>query len=411
MANQIILDRALDANGYVAAGAKATIYAAGTSTLISVYSDTAGTVAAANPVIADGNGFWPQRFVSTAAKAVVTDADDVSLYTLDPVPATAGEAASASGVSFDPTVELPVTNVQDAIEAAAAYAVAGFAAFGLGITGNAVLLADLDATNIGAGAFRFDGSTTGAYPTGVVAADTGLVETWRQSSTVAMMEIHHATTNRRFRRRLTAGAWGAWRENVEVNIGATTGDIIYRGASDWTRLAVGSTAQVLGVSGGLPAWGTFGIVDRNTLATTSGTVVDFTGITADINAFSMTVSNVSMSGSDSVYLRLGNSGGFVSAGYSGAGFIQTGGAGNTSSLSSAMTLSGGVAANSIYGEIVGRRITTAGHIWSMTYIGNRSDGSFVSSYSRVDLTTSLTQIRLLASGANTFDAGSATVAW
>ena len=36
MANQLLLGRALDANGYIAPGAKATVYADGTSTLITV---------------------------------------------------------------------------------------------------------------------------------------------------------------------------------------------------------------------------------------------------------------------------------------------------------------------------------------------------------------------------------------
>lgn len=102
MANQLILGRALDANGYIAPGAKAAIYADGTSTLISVYSDSAGTVAATNPIVADADGFWPQRFVTEDAKAVVTTSADVALYTLDPAPAVQGTGAAASQVSFSP---------------------------------------------------------------------------------------------------------------------------------------------------------------------------------------------------------------------------------------------------------------------------------------------------------------------
>ena len=209
MANQILLGRALDANGYIAPAAKATIYADGTSTLITVYSDVAGTVVAANPIVADGDGFWPQRYVTEDAKAAVTTSADVALYTLDPAQTSQGTGASASQVSFAPTVPLPQTNVQAAIEAAAALAVSGFAAFGLGITGNATLLANIDATGTGAGLYRFDGTTTGTYPTGVAAGDTGLIELWRQAGATAMMELHHATSNRVFRRRMTTSTWGA----------------------------------------------------------------------------------------------------------------------------------------------------------------------------------------------------------
>ena len=99
--------------------------------------------------------------------------------------------------------------MQDAIEAAANLAVSGFATFGLGITGNATLLANLDATGTGAGIYRFDGTSTGTFPTGVAAGDTGMIELWRQAGATAMMELHHATTNRVFRRRMTTSTWGA----------------------------------------------------------------------------------------------------------------------------------------------------------------------------------------------------------
>ena len=258
MANQLILGRALDANGYIAPGAKATIYADGTSTLIAVYSDVAGTIAAANPIVADADGLWPQRYVTEDAKAVVTTSAGVTIYTLDPVPVAAGSGAAASQISFTPSVSpsLPQTNVQDAIIAAANLGVSGFAAFGLGVTGNATLLANLDATGTGAGIYRFDGTTTGTFPTGVAAGDTGAVELWRQTGATAMMELHHATSNRVFRRRLTTSVWGAWREVVNVDQATVQGDLVYRGASDFQRLPKGTAGQFLKMNSGAtaPEW-------------------------------------------------------------------------------------------------------------------------------------------------------------
>ena len=164
--------------------------------------------------------------------------------------------AAASAISFNPTIQLPQTNVQAAIEAAGALAVSGFAAFGLGVTGNAELLANLDDTGTGAGIYRFDGATTGTYPTGVAAGDTGMVELWRQAGATAMMELHHATSNRVFRRRLTATVWGAWRETINVNQATAEGDIVYRGALDWVRLPKGTAGQVLAMNSGAtaPGW-------------------------------------------------------------------------------------------------------------------------------------------------------------
>lgn len=293
MANQILLGRALDANGYIAPAAKATIYADGTSTLITVYSDVAGTVVAANPIVADGDGFWPQRYVTEDAKAAVTTSADVALYTLDPAPTSQGTGASASQVSFAPTVPLPQTNVQAAIEAAAALAVSGFAAFGLGITGNATLLANLDATGTGAGLYRFDGTTTGTYPTGVAAGDTGLIELWRQAGATAMMELHHATSNRVFRRRMTTSTWGAWREIPVVDQATVQGDIIYRGSADFQRLAKGTAGQFLAMnsgatapewnSGPIKAWGNI-----NTLASSGTYTRTLTTVTVTLTAHGMT---------------------------------------------------------------------------------------------------------------------------
>lgn len=297
MANQLILGRALDANGYIAPGAKATIYADGTSTLIAVYSDVAGTIAAANPIVADADGLWPQRYVTEDAKAVVTTSAGVTIYTLDPVPVAAGSGAAASQISFTPSVSpsLPQTNVQDAIIAAANLGVSGFAAFGLGVTGNATLLANLDATGTGAGIYRFDGTTTGTFPTGVAAGDTGAVELWRQTGATAMMELHHATSNRLFRRRMTTTTWGAWREIPVVDQATARGDLVYRGVSDFQRLAIGAAGTFL-VGGTDPSWGGMLIVvDEKTTGTAGGTATSGAFRTRDLTTVKMnTISGASL---------------------------------------------------------------------------------------------------------------------
>jgi hypothetical protein len=134
--------------------------------------------------------------------------------------------------------------VQDALDFLAAGSASGFDVFGLGITGNATLLASIDATNIAAGTYRFDGTTAGTYPTGIAAADTGLIETWRQASGTAMMMLYHATSDRVFHRRL-ATTWGAWREVITSNQPLARGDLIRRGATALERLALGTTGHVL----------------------------------------------------------------------------------------------------------------------------------------------------------------------
>jgi len=206
-------------------------------------ADSAGRVAAA----------WS---AGGAIKCVWEDANGAVVDTIDPVISVSAASSGASDISFDPTAELPFTDVQAAIVGAAESAASGYATFGIGITGNATLLADMDATNIGAGTYRFDGTTTGTYPTGVAAADGGIVEHWRQAAGAAMQMLYHATPDKIFHRRMAASAWGTWRENITVNQGAVQGDGIYRGASAWTRLAKGTAAQVLRMNSGAtaPEW-------------------------------------------------------------------------------------------------------------------------------------------------------------
>ena len=404
MANQLLLGRALDANGYIAPGAKATIYADGTSTLVTVYSDVDGTTPATNPIVADGDGFWPQRYVTEASKAVVVTSADVALYTLDPCPTSQGTGAAASAVSFSPPVDLPQTNVQDAIEAAADLAVSGFATYGIGITGNATLLANLDATGTGAVIYRFDGTTTGTFPTDVAAGDTGMIELWRQAGATAMMELHHATSNRLFRRRMTASAWGAWREVPVVNQATAEGDIIYRGAADFQRLAKGADEQVLTLASGIPAWADMnrGGVSAATAAS-SGTTIDIGSIPAWATRIWVMFDAVSLNGTDDLLVQIGDSGGIENTGYvsgsretaasSTAGFIMF--VGNaTRAATGIMHLVKGA----------GNQWFESHNIYSPT-ISSGGGGSKT-------LSDVLDRIRILPSGANSFDgSGFVTVRW
>lgn len=239
------------------AAARAFFYDAGTTTPRTVYADEAETIPHPSPLVADADGLFPQVFVSgSAVKVVMQDSTGAALYTLDPCVKTAAVGVGASSISFTPTVELPFTDVQSAIVGAAATAASGFTPFGLGVTGSVELLANLDATNIASGQYRFDGATTGTYPAGVAAADTGAIHLIRETSGSAAMWLYHDTTTRIFLRRMSASVWGAWREPITANQTLTQGDILYRGAANIERLAAGTAGQLLqsGGAGANPSW-------------------------------------------------------------------------------------------------------------------------------------------------------------
>src|SRR3954468_20261282 len=89
--------RAADSSNTPLSGAKANIYAAGTTTPLSLFSDTGLSVGAANPIVADAYGQFPVRYFSPVSyKIATTTSADVAVTGmswdgLDPgVPITTG---------------------------------------------------------------------------------------------------------------------------------------------------------------------------------------------------------------------------------------------------------------------------------------------------------------------------------
>lgn len=118
MADRIIMPVALDANGSIVAGAKATFFETGTSTPLEVYSDAAGTAPVAVPLLADASGRFPATFATQAVKLIITDTSDVNLpdFPSDPHYLTPASNATASGTAFTPITGNSATTVQGAIQ-------------------------------------------------------------------------------------------------------------------------------------------------------------------------------------------------------------------------------------------------------------------------------------------------------
>lgn len=369
------------------AGARAFFYNAGTTTPRTVYADEAETVPHPSPLVADADGLFPQAFVSGGpVKVIVQDSVGATLYTMDPAIKVASAGQGASQVSFTPTLALPFTNVQAAIEGAAASAAAGFTPFGLGVTGSVALIADLNATNIATGQYRFDATTTGTYPTGVAAADTGAIVLVRETAGSAWMWLYHDTTDRVFIRRMTSSTWGAWRENITTDIGAVQGDILFRSATAWTRLAAGTSGQVLRTNGvgANPSWMTpaapAGHVLLGTITTTSGTA--------------QTLGSLTLTGYSFLILMV--NGVSFSAGNSRLTLTSTAGP----ECSAPITAAGGV----IHGEI---KIDLATGVFSSTATASDTPGTRAPS--GISTITNASTSVTVAAQINNFDAGSVRV--
>jgi len=205
--------RAWDRNGVYSPGAKATFFEPGTSTPRTVYSDEALSVAHPTPLVADARGVFASAFTNGNIDVTITDADDVELPGSPLTPAfvmPAGNSA-ASDVSFAPTGSIPVATVQSAIERVQTNIGTTVSDLGLGLTGSAPLLANLDATSTPAGFYRFDmATTTGTPPADWTGTEQGPVWFIRQFAGHATMFAIDNTANILMRRNMASSVWGAW---------------------------------------------------------------------------------------------------------------------------------------------------------------------------------------------------------
>lgn len=92
----------LDADAVPLAGGKLYSYEAGTSTPLATYSDSDLSVANANPIILEADGRTPDPvfLLTQGYKFVLTDADDVELWTIDNVSDPGAIFASEFGLAL-----------------------------------------------------------------------------------------------------------------------------------------------------------------------------------------------------------------------------------------------------------------------------------------------------------------------
>lgn len=179
---------------------------------------------------------------------------------------------------------------------------------------------------------------------------------------------------------------------------------VYRATNtSWYPIStVATNAPVTPVGGSVITTGT-------TVASTSGTTIDFTGFPSWVKRITIMFDNVSNS-AGVIITQLGTSGGFVTSGY-------TGGTGYTSSGVSTVAQTTGLAttyvgaASQVYSGAY--FIHNAGsNKWMLNGSAGTTDGG--ASYAGACLSSlggTLTQIRLTNTAGGSFDAGSITVAY
>lgn len=223
---------------------------------------------------------------------------------------------------------------------------------------------------------------------------------------------------------LTAGAATTAGTASAVAVGGITG----LGTNVATALAVNvGSAGAFVVNGGAlgtPSSGN-GInltnVGRVTLATpqatTSGTSIDFTGISSGVKAIDIMLDAVSTNGTSALMLQLGDSGGIENTGYTtkqsfeDSGVAPSIGSGSTSGVD---FYDPGTAANERTGIIRLRLLNSSTNLWIIVgeYALVNASGRVCRSWGRKALTAELDRIRITTvGGADTFDAGSINISY
>jgi len=175
--------------------------------------------------------------------------------------------------------------------------------------------------------------------------------------------------------------------------------------------AAGTSGQILtsAGSGSAPIWTSAnGITSGTTVASTSGTSIDFTGIPATVKRLTVILNGVSTNGTNYYLLQIG-SGSVQTTGYTSLTTLSLSTAVATTSTAGMITFSDN-AAYAKYGSFV---FTSLGsNIWVMTGIAINTATTAFGTYSagQVTLSGALDRVRITTvGGTDTFDAGSINI--
>ena len=156
------------------------------------------------------------------------------------------------------------------------------------------------------------------------------------------------------------------------------------------------------------------IVQSASVATTSGTAFDFTGIPSWAKRITLTFKGVSLSGSSDINVRQGTSSGYVSTGYSGfQGYVVNDGNANTTGSTTGIAIIGGNPSTTVHGVMTIVMHDAATNAWVGSHTAGTVGGTaVVFGGGSIALSGALDRIRLTtANGTDTFDAGSVNITW
>ena len=192
--------------------------------------------------------------------------------------------------------------------------------------------------------------------------------------------------------------------------GASTAGVLAGGYGGTSLSSVGSAGNVLFTTDGTAWSSTAKIVRGTSVATTSGTSIDFTALPSWVKRITVMLNGVSLSGTSTVIIQIGSTT-FTTSGYVGA-VTAIGNAVGTTAIS--VTTGFGTTANASAADArIGSVVIT--NITGNTWVSSSSMGLSNIAYGGggggvVSLSGTLDRVRLTSvNGTDTFDAGSVNI--
>lgn len=194
------------------------------------------------------------------------------------------------------------------------------------------------------------------------------------------------------------------------------GDILYHNGTAYTRLGAGTSGQYLQTqgTGANPQWATVsaGFTLGTEQATTSGTAFNFGSIPSGTKMIIIQFVGVSLSGTDDILVRIGDSGGIETSGYvSTSALYESAPAVTMTSSTAGFVWVNDSGTRAYHGTMILTLEDAAGFTWSAGHNGASTSGgnATISGGGTKSLSAELTQLTITRSGTNTFDAGAVNI--